>query len=737
MLSFAFSSPIAWAEDGTRSKPEAADISQDRFADPMILEAISASKIVVYLFYGEGCPHCEATEPFIDSLAAKYPQTTFTKLEIWNNQANYQLFKDFNADFGITETAVPSVFIENEAALVGPDAIKADLESIIKRLINEMNADPPGAPRNLVAAAGNGNIVLSWSVPASDGGSTITGYKIWWGTTSGALSLLTTTGKVLTYTKTGLTNGQNYYFKVSAVNAAGEGALSSEVYATPATVPTAPQSATAVRGDGQVTLTWSVPASNGGSPVTSYKVYRGTVSGGEALIAALGNLLNYTDAGLTNGQTYYYQVSALNSVGEGTRSQEVSATPLGLPSSPTLASATPGNGYVVLAWSAPPSTGGSPITGYNVYRGTTPNGEALIAEAGNILIYNSTGLINGIAYYFKVSAVSSVGESALSNEFSATPAMQPSAPTLGSAMPGDERSILAWSAPLNDGGSPVTGYRVYRGTVPGNETILSTLENVLTFTDTGLTNGVTYYYRVSALNAIGEGPRSGGVSAIPATVPSAPLNLVALGSVGQIVLTWQVPEDDGYSPITGYEIFRATASGGQDAGLIATTDATTLTYSDTEPVADVYYVYTVRAVNAIGESAPSDVESTFSVSAQVPSALTGFSAVAYDGYVILNWNVSANDGGAAITHYNIYRSATPGGNYSLIASPNALTFADTGLTNGQAYHYKACAVNAIGEGPLTEELKATPSAPAAGGGCLVIMALAAVGVCLIFVGRRK
>src|SRR5581483_10158931 len=93
-----------------------------------------------------------------------------------------------------------------------------------------------------------------------------------------------------------------------------------------ASAPSAPASLTATPGNAQVSLSWSA-AADGGSTVTNYKVYRGTTSGGETLLTTLGSVLSYTDTGVTNGQTYYYKVSAVNSVGEGPKSAEASATP--------------------------------------------------------------------------------------------------------------------------------------------------------------------------------------------------------------------------------------------------------------------------------------------------------------------------------------------------------------------------------------------------------------------------
>jgi hypothetical protein len=101
---------------------------------------------------------------------------------------------------------------------------------------------PPGAPTGLTASAGSGQVSLSWAAPASNGGVSITSYRVYRGTSAGTETRLTAggcsgLGGVLTCTDTGLTNGQKYYYKVSAVNSIGEGAQSKEASATPAASP--------------------------------------------------------------------------------------------------------------------------------------------------------------------------------------------------------------------------------------------------------------------------------------------------------------------------------------------------------------------------------------------------------------------------------------------------------------------------------------------------------------------
>jgi fibronectin type 3 domain-containing protein len=386
-------------------------------------------------------------------------------------------------------------------------------------------ATVPGAPTLNSAAPGNGSVTLGWSAPGSNGGAAVSGYDVYRGSSSGSETLLAMLGNVTVWTDTAAANGATYYYKLSAVNSVGEGSKSNELNASPsapATVPGAPTLNTAAAGNATVTLGWSAPSNNGGATITSYKVYRGTSSGNETFLTTLGNVTSYTDTGLTNGSTYYYKVTAVNSVGEGAKSNEMNATPAAaatVPGTPTLNSATPGNASVVLGWSAPASNGGSAVTGYKVYRGTSSGNETFLTTLGNVTSYTDSGVTNGSTYYYKVSALNSVGEGSKSNEMSATPSVPatvPGAPTMNTATAGNGTVTLAWSAPSINGGASVTGYKLYRGTSSGSETLLTTLGTVTSYTDTGVSkNGTIYYYKVTAVNSVGEGAKSNEVSAIP------------------------------------------------------------------------------------------------------------------------------------------------------------------------------------------------------------------------------
>jgi subtilisin family serine protease len=186
-------------------------------------------------------------------------------------------------------------------------------------------AEPPSAP-TLSVSPGNGLVNLSWTVPAADGGAAITAYEIYRGTASGSLGLWQTVDDSWTSIQNiGLTNGTAYYYQVAAVNSAGIGERSNEASATPAaplTRPSAPRSLKAQKVSGGIQLTWLAPTSNGGSPITSYRVYRTGGAGAVVFTVQAAQLSLLDGTGLS--RTYYaYVVSAVNSVGESQASNIV------------------------------------------------------------------------------------------------------------------------------------------------------------------------------------------------------------------------------------------------------------------------------------------------------------------------------------------------------------------------------------------------------------------------------
>src|SRR2546427_390317 len=136
----------------------------------------------------------------------------------------------------------------------------------------------------------------------------------------------------------------------------------------------------------------------------------------------------------------------------------------------------------------------------------------------------------------------------------------PSAPADVWIRPGNGFLELHWQAPPDDGMSPITGYRIYRATAPGGESLFAELGDVHSWTDTDVTNGQTYYYRVSALNAYGEGPLSQELSAAPdGTPPVTSASLLGrLGNEGwwrsTVAVTLTATDDNSGVASTTYRV---------------------------------------------------------------------------------------------------------------------------------------------------------------------------------------
>jgi len=294
---------------------------------------------------------------------------------------------------------------------------------------------PPDTPSGLAATAGNVQVTLAWTAPTSDGGSSITGYKVERSTDAGVTwtVLTASTGSSSTsYTATGLTNGSAYAFRVSAVNAVGTGTASATASATPDVVPGAPTSVATTSTHAEATVSWVAPASNGGTAVTGFTVawtsnaVQGMTAG--SAMAAAGTT-SYRLTGLVNGVTYAFTVTATNAAGNGAASTSVAAVPYTGAGSPSnlVANALAG-GQVNLTWSPPGNNGGTGLTGYRIER-RVEGGEwaVLVSNTSSTLTSHlAIGLDPTISYEFQVSAWNAAGMGALS---APSTAVSPVAPT--------------------------------------------------------------------------------------------------------------------------------------------------------------------------------------------------------------------------------------------------------------------------------------------------------------------
>ena len=273
---------------------------------------------------------------------------------------------------------------------------------------------------------------------------------------------------------------------------------------------------------------------------------------------------------------------------------------------PSGLGATIGNVQVVLAWTAPASDGGSPITGYKVERSADAgvSWTVLTASTGSATTsYTATGLTNGAAYSFRISAVNAVGTGTASTTASATPDVVPGTPTSVATVSGNGVATVSWIAPASNGGTALTGFTVawtsnaVQGLTSGWATVTAATTS---YGATGLVNGTTYTFTVSATNALGTGAASASAAAVPYTRSGAPSNLVATALAGgQANLTWSPPGDNGGAGVTGYRIERRVG-GGEWAVLVSNTSSTLTSHLAIGLDPAFSYEFQVSAWNAAG-----------------------------------------------------------------------------------------------------------------------------------------
>ena len=264
------------------------------------------------------------------------------------------------------------------------------------------------------------------------------------------------------------------------------------------------------------------------------------------------------------------------------------------------------------------------------------------------------------------------------------------------ALPGIKQANVSWTAPLSNGGSPVTGYVVtpyLAGTAQAARVFNST---ATTQVIGGLMNTKSYTFKVAAKNAVGTSPQSVASSAILVALPTAPTNITAVGSPGHAVVSWTAPTSDGGSPITGYVVTPYKAGAAQAPRPFT---STALAENITMLTNGTAYTFRVAAVNANGTGLLSSPDTPITIGAgAAPTAPLSPAATPGNGQVTLTWAAPAGNGSANISGYIV----TPyiGG----VAQPAQAFDADTtqvvtGLTNKQAYRFTVVASNAAGNSP--------------------------------------
>ena len=467
---------------------------------------------------------------------------------------------------------------------------------------------------------GDKSVTLSWAAP-DDGGYPITGYRIQkrlvntggsagiggdnFGTDGGNtypngdiqgvyVNVVTTTQ--LTYTITNLTAGRQYTFRVFAINQLGDSIEATTELISVFGVPSVPLNfiAYSINYESRIIYkSWEPSADDGGSAITVYEIelfYNG-VSQSAFFFPAIFPIF-MKDVAVDPNVDVVYTVKAVNEVGLSPpatlgpyRFSTGQTDPTGVPLAPTNISVVPSVTSALVSWSSLPSD--PPITGYKII--CNPDNKLPNMAGPTDTSLNVTGLKSGTSYTFTVVAINATGSSYTAT---CTPSTVPPAPKV-TAVAGNGQVTVSWPAAVS--GVPTTGY-----TMTCNQAV--TLPEVPTspVVITGLTNGTSYTFSVTATNIIGTSAAGASKAVVPVGPPEVPTNVQVLGGVKSFQVNWAAPASTGGLPITEYTI---TYIGGGKTSVAKGKGVAPFTLMVSKLVTGTVYTVTMVAKNKVGVSA--------------------------------------------------------------------------------------------------------------------------------------
>jgi titin len=580
----------------------------------------------------------------------------------------------------------------------------------------------PTAPLSVLGTVGSQQVGLSWTAPSSNGGAAITDYLVQSCTGGTCTTFNDGTGTSTSATVTGLTNGTTYTFQVAAKNIAGDSPYSTaSTSITPRTVPDAPTGVTATADNtGGIDVSWSAPTNNGGAAITDYTLQSCISTTCTTVTRSLSTDTSTKVTGLVKGTAYTFQVAAVNVAGTGAYStKSAAATPRAVAGTPSNVAGTEGNGQVVLTWTAP-AYNGAAITDYVVQACAGSSCSTFAHNASATAGITVTGLTNGTAYTFKISAVNLAGTGSAVTSSAYTPRTVPNAPTGVRAVADNTTGIdVSWTAPAFNGGSAITDYVVEYATA--NTDYVAFAHAVSTGTSlkvTGLTQGVEYTFRVAAKNIAGQGAYSADTLdaiATARTVPGAPTATASPTRDGAIQLEWNFvgSETDGGSEIDRYDVEWAKV-GESTWSSAPYSYRTTLIKGLT---IGTQYKFRTTATNAAGTGKYS--QEVIATPQVPPKSVTNLTSLLTnsngDQRLKLSWVAPLDTGGAALTQYYLSYCKTTSNECDSLptVSPRNNVLATTITFNVQpgSYRYYVSAVNTVGVEKCVDEYRCGTSIP--------------------------
>jgi N,N-dimethylformamidase beta subunit-like protein/uncharacterized protein DUF4082/fibronectin type III domain protein/Big-like domain-containing protein len=554
---------------------------------------------------------------------------------------------------------------------------------------------PPSQVTNVIATAGIGQATVDWTAPSSDGGDAITSYRITPYIGATAQTPVTVSAAATSKTITGLTGGTSYTFKVAAINEAGAGPDSSPsnaVTPTSATAPGAPTTVAASAGPASATVTWNAPSSDGGSPISGYRITPYIDATAQPPVTAAASASSATVSGLSGGTTYTFTVIAINGVGpspESAPSNAVTPTTVNPPGAPTGIGATAKSAGALVEWTAPASDGGSAITGYRItpYVGSSTQAATTVtAPASSASV---TGLANGTTYTFTVAAISSAGPGAES---------APSSPVTPYGMIFD----LATPSIVDsgDGGSVELGVK-FRSDVAG------AIEGIRFFkaaANTGTHVGSLWTAGGALLSqATFIGETASGWQQVKFANP------VAIQADTTYVAGYFAP--NGHYSVNGPNLDSGVDNPPLHAPAGSTSENGVYAYGLTAGFPTNSYQSSNYWVDVLFSPAPPPA---------APGQVTGVTATAGPGSATVSWSAPSSGGAPSSYVVTPFVGTNPQTPTTVSGSPPATTKTIGGLTPGTDYTFTVRATNATAAGPdsspsntVTPTTAATPGAPTA------------------------